>query len=143
MYVLSIKVPIWTRPETYLMILIPSIVVVGMLTCWALLHPICDLKTRKMNKNGVYFRNLCFTSWKRVITLWEQPKTFVMQKVKVQLITEQLPKKFCLSCKNLDDQEKSGRLKRMNSEVILETTEENQWGAIGEYQVGSESHCLM
>ena len=56
--------------------------------------------------------NLAMTSQK-------QPKKFVVQKMKGQLITVWF-KKFCVGCKNLDDQVKSGRAQTMESKGVLQ-----------------------
>ena len=54
----------------------------------------------------------------------KQPKTFVEQKAKVQLITRWL-KKFCLAWKNIDDQVVLDRLKTIDSEAMLQAIESN------------------
>ena len=55
-----------------------SIVVLSALTHCALLHFICDLKTTQMNVQHIPI-------W--ILMLWKQPKTFVVRKEMVQLIT--------------------------------------------------------
>ena len=63
----------------------------------------------------------------------KKPKTFFGQKVKAQLITSSVTwwfKKFHVSCKNLDDQTKSGRPKTVDSKAMLLGS---WWVAIGEY----------
>ena len=54
---------------------------------------------------------------------WEQPKTFVEQKVEVH-ITEIL-KKFCLGYKNLVDQAKLGRQKTIDFKDMHKVIEAN------------------
>ena len=63
--------------------MVGRIVVVGVLTCCALLYSMCDLKTARFNVQCCLIR-------KHVIR-WKQPKPFVVRKVKVQLITVEQP----------------------------------------------------
>ena len=58
----------------------------GALTRCALLHSVSDLKTAQI---AAQYSSLCFMSSNWVINLQKQPKTFIVQNVKVQLITVQ------------------------------------------------------
>ena len=99
--------------------------IVGLLTC-AMLHFECDLKATQM-----YMQ--CSLIWEFMLYKFElghntikATKTFVVWNVKAQLITViRWIKKFCLNSKNRDDQGSSSRPKTMNSEVVLQTIEEN------------------
>ena len=64
---------------------VSNIVVVGVLTLSALRHS--DLKAAQMNMQHCLIQELMLYDYKLHITLWKQSKTFVVQKVKAQLIT--------------------------------------------------------
>ena len=66
---------------------VSSIVVVSVLACCALLHPVCDLKATQMNKQQRLIWELYFKSSNWASTLSKQPKTFAVGKVMVQLFT--------------------------------------------------------
>ena len=75
-----------------------------------------------------------FTSSNLAIKSRKHPKTFVVQKVKVQLITAtRCLKKFRLGVKNFDDQARSARLKTVDSEAVHKAIEANPVKALGEY----------
>ena len=64
---------------------VESIIVVGALI-YALLRAMCYLKAAQMNMQFSLIQELMFSSLGWAITPWKQPKTFDMQKVKVQSI---------------------------------------------------------
>ena len=111
-----------------------SIVVVGALTCFALAS-LSVWKLHRLMCNIISFKNLWLTSSNRAITLQKQPKTFVVQKVRATFYYSTVTrwfKKFCLGCKNLDNQAWSDRPKSIDSKALLKTIENSTWRVSGE-----------
>ena len=113
--------------------MVGSIVVVGVLTQYALHHSVCELKVAPMN---VQYRLI----WKLIHYQFElghnttQPtKNIYCMKgegaVDHSTVTRWF-KKFCSSCKN-DDQEKAGRPKTIDSKAMLQAIEANLLSSTG------------
>ena len=105
MYIMWLKqFKVWRVPAV-----IGSIVVAGALTWCVLLHSILDLKITQMNMPHSLIQECCAkdgsTVDRNTITRWF--------------------KKFCLACKNLNDQAKSGRPKTIDSGAFLQVIEVN------------------
>ena len=84
-------------------------------------------KSFRWTCNRAQFESLCFMSSNWTITLWKHPTTFVVWKVKVQLIAViRWFKTFCLGCKKPDNETRSGRLTTIDPEGVLQTIEASQ-----------------
>ena len=100
--------------------MVGSIVVVGALTHYALLHFVGDLKVEHetLSNSGTFALRVRTG----VITPRKKPKTFFCVKdegaVDLSRVTRWL-KKICSDYKNLSDHVKSGRPKTMDFKVVL------------------------
>ena len=93
-----------------------GIMVVGVLTCCALLHSVCDLKAIQMNQQYRLNQELYKFNMSHNATEMTKNICCVKGEVAVDYNTEtRWFKKFCIGCKNLGNQAKSGRLKTMAS----------------------------
>ena len=94
-----------------------SIVVVSILTCYALLHSMCDLKATQMNMKHSLIQEFIFYEFELDHNATEAIKNTCHAKdecaVDHSTVTRWF-KKFYLSSKDLDDQAKSGKPKTMN-----------------------------
>ena len=106
-----------------------SLVVLWELVRWHIVYcfTLCLIwKPNWWTCNRVKFGNFWFKSLDWAVTPQKQPKTFVVRKLKAQLITGiRWFKKFRLGCKNLNDLEKSSRPKSVDSEVFSSVIEAN------------------
>ena len=93
--------------------MVGSIVVVGVLTCCALLHSMCDLKATQVTVQYSLIGNLCFMSskWAKNICFTKGEDT-----VDHNTVTRWL-KKFGSDYRNLNNQARSGRAKTVDSET--------------------------
>ena len=83
-------------------------VVVGALTCCALLHSVCDMKTTKLNIQCCLIKQLRLCKFELGHNATEATKTICCTKGAVAVDNKWL-QKFCMSCKNLDDQSKDSK----------------------------------
>ena len=94
--------------------MVGSIMVVGVLTCCALFHLMCNLETTQINVLHSLIRELMLYEF-----VLETTKNICCVKVESAVdsstITRWL-KKFCLNCKNIDNQARLGRPKTMDSD---------------------------
>ena len=85
---------------------------------------LCGIRNlNRWTSNEVFFKNLYFTNSNLVKTLQKQSKWFIVQKSKSEIdqnIETRRFKKFHSSCKNLDQETKSGSFKTVDSEAVLQ-----------------------
>ena len=105
-----------------------SIMVIGVLTCCALLHSMCDLKATQMNMQCSLIWKLMLYEFKLDYNTVDATKNICGTKyggtIDHNTVTRWF-KKFCLGCKNLDDQTRSSRPKAMDSKAIFQAMEPN------------------
>ena len=103
-----------------------NIVVVGALTCCALLYCMCDLKTVQLNLQCSLIWELMLYDFKLPHDVAEATKNICCAKGQGDhsAVTRRF-EKFCSSCKNLDDQAGSGRFKAMDFKVVLQAIKAN------------------
>ena len=86
----------------------------------------CDLKATEMNVQHNLIQELTLYQFELAIIQWKEPKTFVAQKVKAQLIMViRWFKKFCLRYKSLDNRVRLGRPKIVKSKGMPQAKEAN------------------
>ena len=107
--------------------MVSSIVVAGVLTCCALLHSMCNLKAAQLNV-PCRLGNLGFMSSNIMITTKNICCTKGVGTVDHSSVSRYL-KKFCLCCKNFDDQARSGRFKTVDSEAEFQVIESILWSS--------------
>ena len=86
-------------------------------------YVMCNLKAAQMNVYHVLIRELMLYERHKL------KKNICFAKGETSTVTRWL-KNFCLGCKNLDDQARTGRLKIVDSEVVLQAIETNPTGSI-------------
>ena len=102
--------------------------VVGVLTCCALLHFDCDLKTTQMNVQCRIIWELMFYKFTLGHNTTEATKNICYVKIEGAInhsTVSRCFKKFCSGCQNLDHQTRSSRPKIMESKTMLQSTEAN------------------
>ena len=102
--------------------------IVGALTCCALLLSLCDLKAAQMNEQCSLIQILMLYKFKMGHNSAKATKSIYYAKDEGAfdhcIITKWF-KKFHSGCKNLNDQAGSGRPKTMNSEITFQAIEGN------------------
>ena len=105
--------------------------------CWCAHTSSIASKTEQMNMQHSQIRELMLYESNGAITPLKQRKIFVVRKKKAQweqsTVTRWL-KKFCLACKNLYHQTRSGRPKTWFPRPCFKPLKQNRWVALGEYQ---------
>ena len=111
---------LWKLPTV-----VGSIMLVGVLTCCALLHLMCDLKPTKMNVQCSLIQELMLHEFKLDHKAVKTTKNIFNMKGEGSVDHHNTVIKFCSACKNLIDQAKSSRAKIMDSEAMLQAIEVN------------------
>ena len=117
-----------------------SIMVVGVLTCCALLHSLCDLKAAQMNMQCSVIQELMLWVWTGLLCRGHNQKHFLCKRWRH---SNQIVPKILLCWKNLDNQAMSGRLKNLDSKVVHQAIKANWWVAHWEYRISLASHSLV
>ena len=121
--------------------MVGSIVVVGVLTCCALLNSVCNLKGAQINIQCNLIQELMLYKFKLVHNATEATKNICCAKGKGAVDHSSVTrgfKKFRLGCKNLDDQARLDRPK-----AVLQAIEANlvssTWRVSGELDISQFS----
>ena len=107
---------------------VASRVVVGVLTWCILLYSVCDLKATPMNMQQKLNREFILYKFKLSHNPTEATKNICSEKSEDTVdhsIVMWWLKKFCIECKNIKDQIRSGKPKSVNSVVSLRAREAN------------------
>ena len=105
--------------------MVGSVVGIGALTCCAELHSMCDLKATQMNVQCNLIRELMLYEFDLTHNTAKATKNICAKSEGTVYHSAVIRwfKKFCLGCKNLNNQARSGRPKTMNSKDVIEAIE--------------------
>ena len=107
--------------------MVGSIMIVGVLTCYALLYFIFDLKATQMNVQHILIQELLLYKFKLGHSMQETKNICLVDGdgvVDFNTVTKWL-KIFCSSCKNHGDQTRLIRPKTMDFEAVLQVIKAN------------------